>query len=48
MKFHPAPLARLALACLIATAAAGTAQAQQTYKLAYIDRSRAPSPTSAS
>jgi len=37
MKFHPAPLARIALACLIATGAAGTAQAQQTYKLAYID-----------
>jgi len=35
MKFHRAPLARIALACLIA--AAGTAQAQQTYKLAYID-----------
>ncbi len=48
MKFHPAPLARLALACLIATGAAGTAQAQQTYKLAYIDPLSGPSPTSAS
>lgn len=41
MKLKNAPLARIALACLVATmATAGTAQAQapqQTYKIAYID-----------
>ena len=35
MKFNRAPLARIALACLLATA--GAAHAQQTYKVAYID-----------
>jgi ABC-type branched-subunit amino acid transport system substrate-binding protein len=36
MKFKKAPLARIALACLISTAGAAHAQ-QQTYKIAYID-----------
>ena len=35
MKLNRAPLARIALACLLATA--GAAHAQQTYKVAYID-----------
>jgi branched-chain amino acid transport system substrate-binding protein len=37
MKFNRAPLARIALACLLATAGAAHAQQQQTYKIAYID-----------
>ena len=36
MKFRKAPLARIALACLLAAAGASHAQ-QATYKIAYID-----------